>query len=112
MTTKLKVIRSLSAKLQRQAELAKELERSMYLQSIHPTIYDKGTVTSTVVSKHMTGNSKSEKEIVQCYFLDGRGNKFHISRNQCVELFPDKVVAPRPSEKTHRNFNVSREEEL
>ena len=50
MNTKLKVIRSLEDKASRQAELAKELERNVFLQSIHPDIFDRGAVTATVVA--------------------------------------------------------------
>ncbi len=93
MTTKLKVIRSLEDKASRQAELAKELERNVFLQSIHPDIFDRGAVTATVVAVQVREGTGWVKEVVECYFLNTHGNKFPVNREQCAKLYPDRIMS-------------------
>lgn len=97
MTTKLKVIRGQEDKASRQAELAKELERNVFLQSIHPDIFDRGAVTATVVAVQVRGAREGDnawvKEVVECYFLNTHGNKFPVNREQCAKLYPDRIMS-------------------
>ena len=97
MNTKLKVIRSLEDKASRQAELGKELERNVFLQSIHPDIFDRGAVTATVVAVQVRGTREGDdawvKEVVECYFLNTHGNKFPVNREQCAKLYPDRIMS-------------------
>ena len=97
--TKLKVIQNSKDKASRQAELVKELERNVFLQSIHPDIFDRGAVTATVVAVQVRGASREGtgwvKEVVECYFLNTHGNKFPVNREQCAKLYPDRIMSKK-----------------
>lgn len=97
MSAKLKAVDSLKVKQSRQAELTKQLEKSVLLQSIHPDIFDKGAVTATVVAMKNYGRNSRElvEEVVECYFLNNHGDKFAINREQCAKLYPDRIMSKK-----------------
>ena len=99
MSAKLKAVDSLKVKQSRQAELTKQLEKSVLLQNIHPDIFDKGAVTATVVATQVhgtfVGDGKWVNEVVECYFLNNHGDKFTINREQCAKLYPDRIISKK-----------------
>jgi len=72
------------SKYTRAAELATQLDNSMYIESIYPDAFRHGALTMTRVAL--------QGKVVEAYYQNRQGDKFPLTRAQYTHLYPDTEV--------------------